>query len=137
LARDPNLDKLLLEPDYNADVVTVYTDLAKRYLATQGPLILSWAGRNNQRFQELPSWVPDWTIKNIELPSVIYRAAGDTKSGYKLEHRDGKDVLLVSGLVISTIAHLSEIQRCLPTMVSSMTWRSSGGSEQISRNVTN
>jgi hypothetical protein len=59
LARDPDLDKLLLEPDYNDDVVVVYTKLAKRYLATQGPFILGWAGRNNQYFPELPSWAPD------------------------------------------------------------------------------
>jgi hypothetical protein len=108
LARDPDLDKLLLEPDYNDDVVVVYTKLAKRYLTTQGPFILGWAGRNNQYFPELPSWAPDWTIKNIELPSVIYKAAGDTESKCVIEERDGKSILLTDGMIVSSITHLGK-----------------------------
>jgi hypothetical protein len=108
LARDPDLNKLLLEPDYNNDVLVVYTELAKRYLTTQGPFILGWAGRNNQCFHELPSWAPDWTIKNIELPSVIYKAAGDTESICIIKERVGKSILLTNGIIISSIAHLGK-----------------------------
>ncbi|KAF9869981.1 hypothetical protein CkaCkLH20_12590 [Colletotrichum karsti] len=108
LAKDPDLDKLLLEPSYDISVPAVYTDLAKRFLTSQDTFILSWAGRSNQRSRDLPSWVPDWTMKNTEIPSIIFRAAGDVKSDCKLGIHDGKEALHVSGLTVSSISSLTD-----------------------------
>jgi hypothetical protein len=108
LARDPDLDKLMLEPNYNDSVSTVYTKMAVRFLEAQGPFILSWAGRNNQRIRELPSWVPDWTVKNIELPSIIFKAAGNLQWACKFRSENGLSILLTHGVTLSSVSALTD-----------------------------
>ncbi|KAF7514153.1 hypothetical protein GJ744_004478 [Endocarpon pusillum] len=109
LARDPDLDKLFLEPDYNDNVSTVYTKMAERFLEVQGPFILSWAGRNNQRLRELPSWAPDWTVKNIELPSIIFKAAGNLPWNCKVRNENGLSILFARGVTLSSISALTDV----------------------------
>ena len=87
---------------------TVYTHMAVRFLEAQGPFILSWAGRNNQRIGELPSWAPDWTVKNIELPSIIYKAAGNSQWACKVHSEHGLRILATHGITLSSVSALTD-----------------------------
>jgi len=49
-----------LYPDYTKHVVTVYTDVAKYFLAA-GRLRTLWLCSHPRRLPGLPSWVPDWS----------------------------------------------------------------------------
>ncbi|KAJ5817097.1 hypothetical protein N7447_009330 [Penicillium robsamsonii] len=108
LAHDEDLDKLMLVPDYSQSVASVYTKLAERFLEVQGPFILCWAGRYHQDLDGLPSWVPDWTLVNNELPSINFKAAGDSQGYSKVNNEDGLRILSTHGTIISSICALTD-----------------------------
>lgn len=56
--------KPLIEPDYSRTIAQVYTDLACRFLNTPGiGLELLRAAFPSSNISDLPSWVPDWSMK--------------------------------------------------------------------------
>ncbi|KAJ5627601.1 hypothetical protein N7528_005028 [Penicillium herquei] len=109
LAQDEDLHKLMLLPDYDDGVPTVYTKLAERYLEAQGPFVLCWAGRYHQYILELPSWVPDWTMVNIELPSINFKASGDSQECCKVHTEDELRILFAYGGTVSSVCALTDL----------------------------
>ncbi|KAJ5889432.1 hypothetical protein N7504_010242 [Penicillium tannophilum] len=109
LAQDEDLHKLMLLPDYNDTVPTVYTKLAERFLEAQGPFVLCWAGRYHQYILDLPSWVPDWTMVNIELPSINFKASGDSRGCCKAHSEDELRILSAHGVTVSSICALTDL----------------------------
>lgn len=56
--------KPLIEPDYSRTIAQVYTDLACKFLNTPGiGLELLRAVFPSSNMSDLPSWVPDWSMK--------------------------------------------------------------------------
>lgn len=56
--------KPLIEPDYSRTIAQVYTDLACKFLNTPGiGLELLRAVLPSSNMSDLPSWVPDWSMK--------------------------------------------------------------------------
>ena len=83
------MDKLILEPNYDDNVSTVYTKMAECFLEGQSPFILSWVGRNDQFLGEISSRVPGWTVENIELPSIIFKAAEISQGKCRIRNENG------------------------------------------------
>lgn len=66
LLREPYHDIGII-PDYTRTVAEVYSDAARKQIVRSGELILlsQCELRENSRFSELPSWVPDWSTEML------------------------------------------------------------------------
>ncbi|KAJ5210109.1 hypothetical protein N7491_009921 [Penicillium cf. griseofulvum] len=124
LAHDEDLEKLMLVPNYNESVVTVYTKLTERFLEVQGPFILCWAGRYHQDLRDLPSWVPDWTMVNNELPSINFKASGEAQAYHTVHNEDGLRILSARGVTVSSISALTDPTAIFVTYRDQMSERS-------------
>ncbi|KAH8598609.1 heterokaryon incompatibility protein-domain-containing protein [Bisporella sp. PMI_857] len=101
-----------IHPDYNKSCNSVYIEVAEALLKVHGPLLLSMAQFRRVQ-QELPTWVPDWSIKckgnsllgNLnndgrppfsasKLTNFVYQVRCDQK---------GTTKLVVSGIQVDTI----------------------------------
>ncbi|KAJ4289278.1 hypothetical protein N0V88_007029 [Collariella sp. IMI 366227] len=105
---------LIIQPDYDNTIASVYHEIAIRALTVDGSLMLLNAVSDNGEARPplpgpkaLPGWVPRWD--GGRLRSLIgypgrYKASGSTKSGVtKNSFDDNYKTLLVKGLVVGTI----------------------------------
>lgn len=103
-----------LYPDYTKHAVTVYTDVAKCFLA-EGRLRTLWLCSHPRHLPGLPSWVPDWSSAwqsdrrylsadaGYGSGSRIFHAAGDSLPDVSFSTRDGRMVLHLEGLRIDAV----------------------------------
>ena len=105
---------LIIQPDYDNSIATVYHEIAIRALTADNSLMLLNAVSDNGESRPplpgpkaMPSWVPRWDAGRFH--SLIgypgrYKAAGSTRSWItKDSFEDNFDTLLVKGLVVDTI----------------------------------
>lgn len=114
--RDASLETgLFIVPDYSLSTAEVYADVAKKLLEKDGNLnVLSYvvqgsAGAGNH---DLPSWVPDWTCRDVVYPLTglkeeNWHHAGTAKSMDMLPVEDTKRLCL-RGAVVDTVRSVGE-----------------------------
>jgi len=95
-------------PDYTVSAAEVYTIVSVEHMRQFRTLrLLARAGvveRGSALQDRLPSWVPDWTVERPGVYMVqTYKAGGGLACQASLV---GKDVLKVSGVVISSVAEI-------------------------------
>jgi len=102
---DPSITALL-NPDYTASVLDVYTDFAQATIRATGSLDIirhSCPAPN----QEFPSWVPDWTVEPnyvaLTVSNTTFATSGSSKAtpqylsgnkllsckGFRIDYFDG------------------------------------------------
>lgn len=111
-------NELDVVPDYQSPIEHVYINAAKAIVTCSGNLDLLGVCSVNQRKEsvlELPSWVPDWSIKgSIALPLVKdvkgqrrkFAAAKDSHASPRFT--DYGQTLIVSGNVFDEITELGD-----------------------------
>jgi len=70
-------------PDYTRSVEDVYRDLAEKYVVATGSLDIICACRFPRKFENLPSWVPDWSTDQT-VPGICINerfCGGDSFKG--------------------------------------------------------
>lgn len=100
------LDVVLPPPDYKNLIDKIYREMAVAVLLHDKSLIVlnlaSGVVGNIQRLAELPSWVPDWSIRSETwIPSPGFKAAGRAEAKFRLS--DELNQLSVLGNFIDVI----------------------------------
>lgn len=112
LANQPDLEHLILQPDYTEDVITIYSKMAERLIESEGTSALYQAGRHNQKIIDinLPSWVPDWSFADrLTLLDSVFSTAGNSSSEH--EFHDDKDhrILITRGFILDSVSNFTNI----------------------------
>jgi hypothetical protein len=109
-----------ISPDYHASISQVYITTAEYILDhSKSLLLLSCVeGAEFQQVPDLPSWVPDWSVrKDLGLRITGYRdfhAAGDLPKQYVLsDHLNGKRILTVKASQLDSIVDTCEAKKIL------------------------
>ena len=100
-----NEKSLLMEPDYTKNIFEVYTESVRRCIESQSLEILTIT-RLRQRHQEMPTWVPDFSIPHLSIPIPDTFASLSSSPGTRIE---GKS-LQVTGVAVATIDNLEAFQ---------------------------
>lgn len=112
LAKDCKMAGIL--PDYRSKTAKIYQDVAI-YLAKAScmSVVLSLAGDTSASrtslFQELPSWVPDWSQREAKPPILMqFHAGGCMAEKFVVDETRG--TLNIHGKIIDSIADIAKHQ---------------------------
>lgn len=124
LAHEEDVSKLGIKPDYD-DAFTVkalYLQFARQILRTRGDLAIlstAWRPQGMDGINDLPSWVPDWTVgelvplqtlQRLDNPNgrpLVFLASGRTRHREIQASTENNERLTVEGFVWDRIAAIS------------------------------
>ena len=99
---EPSLVDLIV-PDYNATVLNVYRDFVKATIEVDGSLDVIRHSHPSLR-EEMPSWVPDWTIERTGAPLTFGNTTFSTSgsSVAEVHYLDNDKLLSCKGFKFDT-----------------------------------
>ncbi|KAH8597879.1 heterokaryon incompatibility protein-domain-containing protein [Bisporella sp. PMI_857] len=83
-----DVDNIGIKPDYTISPQETYTDLFKKHVAATRSLDMICAGRHPRNFNDLPSWVPDWSTDQL-IPGICIHdryVGGNSVPGSPIPH---------------------------------------------------
>ncbi|PVH81818.1 hypothetical protein DL98DRAFT_162481 [Cadophora sp. DSE1049] len=100
--------KYQISIDYSRSASEIYIDLAKKEFQHCTTLEILTMARSGSNLPGLPSWVPDWSrrdlhffLHDITVPQFAYSAAGERSCN--ISFADAGDTLVLQGVVIGKV----------------------------------
>jgi hypothetical protein len=99
---------LNIVPDYRLSKEEVYQDFCLRHIASINYRNLDILKSCEMPISpsDLPSWVPDWSIRNVSVTIQTSFASGNSAADVRYL---GDEVMRVMGVKVATIVHADEI----------------------------